>query len=751
MHIRAYLFLMAAGILIPVILFSGLALNLLQDAERDAALGALVETANSVALRVERDLYSAEASLQVLAASPSLARQDYPAFYNEALVTKRAKTVWTVMLDAQGRQLINTTAPYGELLAAPTDETGLLAHSFGASAFVSDLEPGGPRSKLVTSVNLPVTLDGERRYVLRQTFATEHFNRLLQDAGVPSGWLVALIDGKGNFIARSMNAHKLVGAQARPELVAAARAQRRGQIRHLTLEGAEAYDVFTHCSLSGWVVAVAAPVAQIERSARQASYVAGMGLLAAVACAVGMAALFGRQHVLSIGRAVKAAIELGNGIPPERRESRVLEVNELHGALHAAGEQLRQAQAYRKHAETERQALLESEQAARLMAEQQNRAKDQFLAMLGHELRNPLAPISTAAQLLKLQSGDPSRVRYASDVIARQVEHMNSLLGDMLDVSRVTRGLVSLSLEDVELKGVIERALEQTAGLIEVKRHRLRIDLPPVALHVRADKTRLIQIFANLINNAAKYTPAEGAIGVSASVADGQVAVTVQDNGEGFSADLLPRLFDLFSQGERQPDRSQGGLGLGLALVKSLVQLHGGTVSAASPGPGQGSRFTVILPCSTAPRAADNVAGEAGAAAPLRVMIVDDNIDGAISLSMYLEMAAGHCVETCYDGATALALAGVAAPDVFILDIGLPDMTGYDLARRLKALPHCAGALFIALTGYGQAQDKADARAAGFDHHVPKPADPQAILALLSENRGQTTVSRFPDFPKTVV
>lgn len=740
MHIRAYLFMMAAGILIPVILFSGLALNLLQDAERDAALAALGETANSVALRVERDLYSAEASLKVLAASPSLARRDYPAFYNEAQVTKRSNTVWTVMLDAEGRQLINTTAPYGELLAGANDQAGLLAHSFGVSTFVSNLEPGGRPGKLVTSVNLPVTLDGERRYVLRQTFSTEHFNQLLQDAGVPPGWVVAIIDGKGNFIARNLNAHKLVGTQARPELVAAARTQRSGQIRHRTLEDVEAYDVYTHCSLSGWVVAVAAPVELIERSARQASFVAAMGLLAAMACALAMAALFGRQHVLSIGRAVKAAIALGNGIPPERMHSRVLEVNELHGALHAAGEQLRQAQAYRKHAETERQDLLESEQAARLMAEQQNRAKDQFLAMLGHELRNPLAPISTAAQLLKLQSDDPGKVRYASEVITRQVDHMNSLLGDMLDVSRVTRGLVSLSLEEVDLKAVIERALEQTAGLIEVKRHRLRIDLPKVDVHVRGDKTRLIQIFANLINNAAKYTQADGAIGVSAAVADGQVAVRVQDNGEGFSADLLPRLFDLFSQGERQPDRSQGGLGLGLALVKSLVQLHGGSVSAASPGAGQGSCFTVILPCSVVPHAADGAGGEAGMAPPLRVMIVDDNIDGAISLSMYLEMAGGHCVETCYDGATALSLAGREAPDVFILDIGLPDMTGYDLARQLKAMAHCSGALFIALTGYGQAQDRQDAFAAGFDHHVPKPADPQAILELLVEGRGQATV-----------
>ena len=279
---------------------------------------------------------------------------------------------------------------------------------------------------------------------------------------------------------------------------------------------------------------------------------------------------------------------------------------------------------------------------------------------------------------------------------------------------------------------MIEGAVEQTAGLIELKRQQLALAWPPEPLHVRGDKTRLIQIFANLLNNAAKYTLAGGAIGLSATVDAGQVAVTVHDNGEGFSAELLPRLFELFSQGERLPDRSQGGLGLGLALVKSLVQLHGGSVTASSPGPGKGSTFTVNLPCSVASAAGATAATPLLVAnKQLRVMIVDDNIDGAICLSMFLEAAGGHHVSTCYDGAAALEAAAREAPDVFILDIGLPDMTGYELAQRLKAMPRCAGTIFIALTGYGQAQDKERAAAAGFNHHVAKPADPQCILSLL--------------------
>jgi signal transduction histidine kinase/CheY-like chemotaxis protein len=447
-------------------------------------------------------------------------------------------------------------------------------------------------------------------------------------------------------------------------------------------------------------------------------------------------------EVISLNRpntmigAVGAATALGEGVPPPPIHSRVGEMNELHAALHAAGRQLVHAQAYRKNAERERQALLEREQKARVMAEQQNTAKDQFLAMLGHELRNPLAPISTAAQLLKLPAIDENRVRYASDVIARQVDHMNRLLGDMLDVSRVTRGLVSLTLEQIDLKAVIDRAVEQTYGLFEAKHHALSLDLPPGPVSLRGDSTRLIQVFANLLNNAAKYTPPHGRMRLAVVARPDHILVTVQDSGEGLAPELLPHIFDLFSQGERTPDRSQGGLGLGLALVKSLVQLHGGHVDAVSAGPGAGSTFSVTLPRGVAPDSAAPIltSPAVGDRPALRVMIVDDNIDGAISLSLFLQAAGGHHVCTYYDAAAALEWAAFERPDAFILDIGLPDMTGYELARRLRAMPQFAHVTLIALTGYGQPQDKEDARQAGFDQHVAKPAEPARILALLERS-----------------
>jgi signal transduction histidine kinase/ActR/RegA family two-component response regulator len=733
MRIRAYLFLMAAGILVPVIVFAGLALGMLQNAERDAALRGLKETVNSVALLVDRELYSAEAGLRVLGASPSLADGELKAFYAQARRANRGNTGWTVLLDAQGQQQINTLLPYGSELPKP-HAAGLVQQVIATQkTYVSDLVPGPVFKGLVTTVTVPVPIDDGRRYVLTVAFSTEHFARLIAGLEIPPGWLVAIIDKEGRFIARNHNPGALVGKPARPELVAAAAAAHSGQIRHNTLEGTESFDVFTHSGLSGWTLAVAAPVDRIERSARHATLVAAMGLLAATACAAALAVYVGRQHVRSIARAVAAATELGAGRAPGAAHSRVLEMNVLHAALHAAGARMQQAQAYRRRAEADRQALLDGETRARQMAEQQNSAKDQFLAMLGHELRNPLAPIATAAQLLRLEPGDAPRVRYASEVIARQVEHMNKLLGDMLDVSRVTRGLVTLSIEEIELEAIIERALEQSHSLVESARHRVELSLPATPIRMRADPTRLVQILVNLLNNAAKYTPPGGRIGIEARLDGEQVLVEVSDSGEGLAPELAPRVFELFSQGERKPDRAQGGLGLGLALVRSLVELHGGTVTASSPGPGLGSRFSVRLPRE--PKALPALAPRRrrvdAHGPPLRVMIVDDNVDGAVSLSLFLEAAGGHHVCTYYDGGAALAWAGSEAPDVLILDIGLPDISGYELARRLRALPALDEALFIALTGYGQPQDRQLALEAGFDHHLSKPADPQYVLELL--------------------
>jgi PAS domain S-box-containing protein len=364
-----------------------------------------------------------------------------------------------------------------------------------------------------------------------------------------------------------------------------------------------------------------------------------------------------------------------------------------------------------------------------------NRRKDEFLAMLAHELRNPLAPIATAAELLKLTTYDEARVRKTSNVISRQVAHMTELVDDLLDVSRVTRGLVTLQEETLNISSVLADAIEQTHGLMETKRHHFTVLVPEEQFIVKGDRTRLIQVFSNLLNNAAKFTPPEGNITLRLKANEAQVEVTVEDNGIGVAPFLQPHIFDLFTQAERTPDRAQGGLGIGLALVKSLVELQGGKVSMHSEGAGKGSVFSVSLPR----KEGANFQPEGNAlksrvpqtANAAQVLIVDDNQDAADTLALLLQTL-GHEVAVSYNPLDALALAKRTSPAVLLVDIGLPDIDGYEVARRLRAMPETARSLLIALTGYGQPHDKEQAIQAGFDHHLVKPVNFSQVVELLA-------------------
>jgi len=374
------------------------------------------------------------------------------------------------------------------------------------------------------------------------------------------------------------------------------------------------------------------------------------------------------------------------------------------------------------------------------------RKKDEFLAMLAHELRNPLAPISSAAEMLKLVARHDERVRRSSDVILRQVKHMTALVDDLLDVSRVTRGLVELDRGIIDIEAVVASAIEQARPLIEARRHTLALQMAPLpagaAILVDGDRTRLVQVLANLLNNAAKYTPPDGAVtlAVDVDVGAGQVEIAVTDNGIGIDSQLLPHVFELFTQATRTPDRSQGGLGIGLALVKNMVALHGGSVKASSAGPGAGSTFSFTLPVLSgnglAPVPAADRA-QAIAAPGLRIMLVDDNLDAAETLSTLLQLQ-GHGVSVHAHPADALHAAQEQAaqgraPQVFLLDIGLPEMDGHELARRLReVVGRQQRATFIALSGYGQEHDRVLSHAAGFDHHFVKPLDTALLARVLA-------------------
>ena len=389
---------------------------------------------------------------------------------------------------------------------------------------------------------------------------------------------------------------------------------------------------------------------------------------------------------------------------------------------------------------------INDQKLAEEVLKEESQRKDEFLAMLAHELRNPLAPISTAAQMMKLVSGDEKRVRQAADIIVRQVKHMTTLVDDLLDVSRITRGLVELAMETLDLKQVVTSAIEQARPLIESRDHELHIMLPSAAATVKGDKTRLVQVVANLLNNAAKYTSHGGRIDLVLEVSGGNAQIEVRDNGSGIAPTLLPYIFDLFTQGERTPDRVQGGLGLGLSLVKNITLLHGGKANALSDGPGKGSRFLISLPLAAPETAQDGDEAlhtpVAQPGLPLCLMVVDDNVDAAQSLAGLLE-AVGHRVVVTDDADSALASPDKSEVQVFVLDIGLPGMDGYELARRLRAEPETRNAVLIALTGYGQAHDRILTKAAGFDHHFVKPVDVDALTAVLTRV-GWTERRKYP-------
>jgi signal transduction histidine kinase/ActR/RegA family two-component response regulator len=363
-----------------------------------------------------------------------------------------------------------------------------------------------------------------------------------------------------------------------------------------------------------------------------------------------------------------------------------------------------------------------------------DRRKDEFLALLGHELRNPLAPILTALEVMRLHGDEMERERR---VIERQVRHMVQLVDDLLDISRITRGKIQLKRTAVEVSGVMAKAIEMASPLLEQREHRLSVEVAREGLVVEGDPVRLSQVFANLLTNAAKYTEPRGHIDVRAMLDEqaDEVVVRISDDGIGIPAHLLPRIFEPFFQGERVVDRAHGGLGLGLPLVHSLVRLHGGEVNGESDGTGQGSAFTVRLPRAgpaTTQKITQPMLPFPPPAQKRRVMVVDDNEDAA-DLLVELLRNRGHDTVVAYDGPQALALAERIAFDAAIVDIGLPVMDGYELARRLSTR---SGILMIALTGYGQETDRKRSEEAGFAVHLVKPADIREILEALEVDQG---------------
>ncbi len=435
------------------------------------------------------------------------------------------------------------------------------------------------------------------------------------------------------------------------------------------------------------------------------------------------------------------------------------ELSDLNRNLAEANERLAQANnALQAETTRELQALNSSLQVANLKMERTNvalqnevaerarveqalkeadRHKDEFLAMLAHELRNPLAPIRNAVHLIKMRSVEDPQLCMARDVIERQLKQLTRLVDDLLDVSRITRGKINLARERLELADLMSRAVEMVTPAIEARGHALSVEMPERPLRLYGDPVRLVQALGNVLGNAAKYTDAGGRIVLSARRRNRDAEITVRDNGMGIAPEVLPRIFDLFTQMDERMERSPSGLGIGLALVRRLVEMHGGTVSAASAGAGQGSEFTIRLPVSVerADELDDPASAPAATPAPAvagrrTILVADDNLDALVSLATLLSLD-GHEVYRARDGAEALEVAQRQRPEVALLDIGMPRADGYEVARRIRSEPWGRRMTLVALTGWGQESDRRRSEEAGFDVHLTKPVDPKAVSDLL--------------------
>jgi len=586
------------------------------------------------------------------------------------------------------------------------------------------------------TVNLTYPVFDDQQRVQAVVFAAldlTKLDRFVADIQLPSGSLLLTADSEGKIISRKPNPEAWFGKQVSPEMRNAMAAEPGKPVVLTGPDGVERLHRFSRVGsngLSDYTVTIGIPVDDITANARHDHMLDLLALAATIGLALMAAWFVGDVLVL---RRVQRLANTANSIASGTLEARSgitygkEEISELARALDAMAEALQEKELQHQKAENQ---LREAD-----------RRKDEFLAMLAHELRNPLAPISAGAQLLQSGHASEAAVQRTAGIIVRQVHHMTRLVDDLLDVSRVTRGLVTLARAPLDVKKIVADAVEQAEPLLKASQHNFEVALAPYPLVVTGDHKRLVQVLVNVLNNAAKYTPAGGAVKLSAYAENGRIKLIVSDNGIGMSPELRRHVFDLFAQADRNSDRSQGGLGLGLALVKSLVELHGGSVAVESEGEQKGSTFTISLPATPQQQPAQEPAGDrARPVRKLRVLVVDDNVDAAQTLQLLLE-AGGHQVSVAHSALAALELAQAVAPELCLLDIGLPDLNGYELARGLRALPQTAHATLVAVTGYGRREDREQARDAGFDHYFVKPLDVKALLALIADLPSATGAS----------
>lgn len=721
MKLKTSLMTLAVCSVVPLAVFASIAVVVLVEDRRETLRRETSGRAVSAMSAVDAKLRGSITTLEALATSGSLRAGDLKSFYDEARRVLATQPEWLNLglATAEGEQLIDAILPFGESASFARDSAFDRAVETGKPA-VGEVMTGTAVRDPVVRIRLPVSFDGKVRYVLSAPLKSSAFLELLRAQRIDPGWGIALIDHNRKLVARIPDLP--VGTPVSAALGAELARSGQGWIRATSREGIDTYMSYVTSALSGWTLAIAIPVGIVEAATWQALGIAGGGALVALAFALMLAWLMARRIEAPVAALADATVAMAHGSDAAVETSgRIEEVFRLQKAFREASRAVRQR---RELAEREKAALEREQQALRAS----DTAKDEFIAMLSHELRNPLGALAGAVHVLKsAKLADPHAVR-AREVAERQTSHMTRLVEDLLDVSRIVSGKANLQPERFDLG-------EASRQLVDTWRASGRFSGRAVLLHARpvrvyADRARMEQILINLLDNAIKFTPAGATIRVDVGQQDAQAILRVDDEGDGIDADALPHVFDLFSQGRQDLARRKGGLGIGLAIVKRLAEMQGASVEARSAGNGRGSSFIVRMPvCDELLAGVDEAPASAASPSvpsPRRILLIDDNDDMRAMLRLTLA-GAGRDVQEARDGASGLIRAAEAKPDVVLVDLGLPDIDGYEVARRLRARPDGAGLRLIALTGYGQDEDRRRAAEAGFDAHLTKPVTPELL------------------------
>jgi signal transduction histidine kinase/ActR/RegA family two-component response regulator len=731
MKLRTHLFLLTLVTLVPIVLFAGALIVYHAQIQRLSIERGMRDTARALALALDRDLRDIKTGIEELAQSPHLdGTVDLPRFWEEASSVSKSFRGWAVLSEPSGRQVLNTSRPFGTPLPMPTPQSLAMMQAVVADrrTFVSNVIIGTVSRQPAVIIAVPVIRDGVVRYVLDFPFEPRQFTSLLEEAALSPGWIAAITDRDGGVVGRVPDAEAYVGRKAPAEWLVRTASTDEGFLAGAFLSESDAYTAYKRSRQSGWVIGVAVPASVVDAAARRALLALSGGGLVVLGVGATLAFVLGKRIAGPIA-ALASSLKTRTA-PDATARTSVTEVDELRLALEDA---------------IARRSLLETEQAARAVAEQRavreetaNRAKDEFLALLSHELRTPLNSMLGWVRLLRGGRLDPARTEHALEVIERSVDQQGRLISDLLDVSRIVAGRLELAMRVVDLPSLVAEVVDVVRPDADAREITLTTRLDPDAGPVRGDPERLRQVVENLAGNAIKFTPRGGHVGVEL-VGGGDARLTVSDNGKGIDPSFLPHIFERFRQADSTSTRAHAGLGLGLAIVRHLVELHGGRVSAASPGEGQGATFTVTLPLTRAGRPAGAV--DDGKPRPLeasprlddvRVLVVDDDADTRTLLATLLAQH-GATPTTAANAREGMEAVRRLSPDVLVCDLAMPGGDGYALVSEVNAWATATGARVakVALTASARAEDRERTLAAGFDLHLAKPVEPTHLIAAV--------------------